>query len=69
MTHLHAIVGALPRLLILAAFVAAGVYTHTRGRVRLLAKRIKTWDRTAYYALKWLLLGTLAYLIFLRPIL
>jgi beta-hydroxylase len=28
-------------------------------RVRLLAKRIKTWNRTAYYVLKWSLLGAL----------
>jgi beta-hydroxylase len=36
---------------------------------RLLAKRIKAWDRRVYYTLKWSLLGTLAYAIFIRPLL
>jgi beta-hydroxylase len=38
-------------------------------RFRLLAKRLKQWNRSVYYALKWALLGTLAYLIFLRTLL
>jgi beta-hydroxylase len=38
-------------------------------RVRLLAKRLKAWNRNVYYALKWLLLGSLVYAIFLRHIL
>lgn len=33
-------------------------------RVRLLGKRIKRWNRGVYYALKWLLIGGLLYLIF-----
>lgn len=33
-------------------------------RVRLLGKRIKQWDRRTYYALKWLLVGGLLYLVF-----
>jgi len=37
-------------------------------QLRLLAKRLKTWDRNVYYVLKWLLLGALVYAIFLRSI-
>ena len=33
---------------------------------RLLAKRVKKWNKTAYYVLKWLLLGALLYLVLLR---
>lgn len=33
---------------------------------RLLAKRLKSWNRSVYYALKWVLLGSMAYAIFLR---
>jgi beta-hydroxylase len=33
---------------------------------RLVAKRLKSWNRSVYYALKWLLLGSLAYALFLR---
>jgi beta-hydroxylase len=33
---------------------------------RLLAKRLKNWNRSLYYALKWLLLGSLAYALFLK---
>lgn len=32
-------------------------------RVRLFGKRIKQWNRSVYYALKWLLLGGLLYLV------
>ncbi len=35
-------------------------------QLRLLAKRLKAWNRTVYYTLKWLLLGGLVYAIFLR---
>jgi beta-hydroxylase len=31
---------------------------------RLLAKRVKTWNKTVYYMLKWPLLGAVTYLIF-----
>jgi beta-hydroxylase len=37
-------------------------------QLRLLAKRLKAWDRNVYYALKWLVLGSLVYSIFLRKI-
>jgi len=33
-------------------------------RIRLVAKRIKAWNKTAYYVLKWLLLGLLVYWVF-----
>jgi beta-hydroxylase len=33
---------------------------------RLLGKRVKAWNRTTYYVLKWTLLGSLAYAMFLR---
>ncbi len=33
---------------------------------RLLGKRIKAWNRTTYYVLKWTLLGVLAYAVFVR---
>lgn len=33
---------------------------------RLLGKRVKAWNRTAYYAIKWALLGSLAYAVFVR---
>lgn len=33
-------------------------------RVRLLGKRIKQWDARAYYAIKWLMIGGLLYLVF-----
>jgi beta-hydroxylase len=36
---------------------------------RLLTKRIKKWNKSVYYLLKWTLLGTLLYLIFLRAFL
>lgn len=36
---------------------------------RLLTKRVKAWNRSVYYALKWALLGTLAFFLFLRPLL
>ncbi|HMN44064.1 MAG TPA: aspartyl/asparaginyl beta-hydroxylase domain-containing protein [Povalibacter sp.] len=36
---------------------------------RLLAKRLKQWDRNVYYLLKWVLLGSLVYAIFLRKVL
>jgi beta-hydroxylase len=32
---------------------------------RLLGKRFKAWNRNAYYLVKWILIGSLAYLIFL----
>jgi beta-hydroxylase len=35
-------------------------------QLRLLAKRLKAWNRTVYYALKWVLLGALLYAVFLR---
>ncbi len=35
-------------------------------QIRLVAKRVKAWNRNVYYVLKWLLLGTLAYAIFFR---
>jgi beta-hydroxylase len=35
-------------------------------RFRLLGKRIKAWNRTVYYALKWTLLGALAYAVFVN---
>lgn len=44
-----------------------GFLNHVFGyayRVRLLGKRIKQWNRHVYYALKWLLIGGLLYLIF-----
>jgi len=37
-------------------------------QLRLLAKRLKTWNRNVYYALKWLVLGGLVYAIFLRHV-
>ncbi len=37
-------------------------------QLRLLAKRLKAWNRNVYYALKWLLLGGLVYAILLRHI-
>jgi beta-hydroxylase len=37
-------------------------------QLRLLAKRLKAWDRNVYYTLKWLLLGALIYAIFLRSL-
>jgi beta-hydroxylase len=43
-----------------------GVLNEAFGYVyhfRLLTKRIKKWNKTAYYCLKWSLLGTLTYLI------
>jgi len=33
---------------------------------RLLGKRVKAWNRTAYYVIKWALLGSLAFAIFVR---
>jgi beta-hydroxylase len=33
---------------------------------RLVGKRLKAWNRTAYYVTKWTLLGSLAYAIFMR---
>ena len=33
---------------------------------RLLGKRVKAWNRTAYYVLKWVLLGSLAFAVFVR---
>lgn len=36
---------------------------------RLLTKRIKAWNRKVYYLLKWTILGTLLYFIFLKPLL
>jgi beta-hydroxylase len=33
---------------------------------RLVGKRLKAWNRTAYYVIKWALLGSLAYAIFMR---
>ena len=33
---------------------------------RLLGKRIKAWNRTTYYVLKWALLGLVAYAVFVR---
>jgi beta-hydroxylase len=33
---------------------------------RLVGKRLKAWNRTAYYSAKWTLVGSLAYLIFLK---
>ena len=35
-------------------------------RFRLLGKRIKAWNRTAYYVIKWALLGSLAYAVFVQ---
>jgi beta-hydroxylase len=35
-------------------------------RFRLVGKRLKAWNKTTYYAVKWLLLGALAYSIFVR---
>jgi beta-hydroxylase len=35
-------------------------------QIRLVGKRIKAWNRTAYYVIKWVLIGALAYGIFLR---
>lgn len=34
--------------------------------IRLLGKRIKAWNRTAYYVIKWALLGSLAYAVFVQ---
>jgi beta-hydroxylase len=34
--------------------------------IRLLGKRIKAWNKTAYYVIKWALLAALAYAIFAR---
>jgi beta-hydroxylase len=45
-----------------------GVFNRIFGwvyRIRLAAKRLKAWNRTTYYALKWLLVGVLLYAIFL----
>jgi beta-hydroxylase len=33
---------------------------------RLVGKRLKAWNRTAYYVIKWALLGSLAYAIFVQ---
>lgn len=33
---------------------------------RLLGKRVKAWNRTAYYVIKWALLGSVAYAIFVQ---
>jgi beta-hydroxylase len=44
-----------------------GVLNHVFGyvyQVRLLGKRIKAWNRSVYYALKWALIGGLLYWIF-----
>ena len=35
-------------------------------RFRLLGKRVKAWNRTAYYLIKWALLGSIAFAIFVR---
>lgn len=35
-------------------------------QIRVLGKHIKQWNKTTYYALKWLLIGALAYALFLR---
>lgn len=45
-----------------------GVFNRIFGwvyHIRLAAKRLKAWNRTTYYALKWLLVGVILYAIFL----
>jgi beta-hydroxylase len=41
----------------------------TLYKVRMIGKRMKAWNRTAYYAMKWSLYGAIALAVFWGPLL